>query len=101
MTVDKSSLDAGFRRQQEHPLGDGWSAVEQAQTLSVQLYPRRLVAGCHLPKGYAEFALKRPHMAVIRTKLLHEGGPLEEHGAFRIDTVQPLRKPRIEVERNR
>ena len=46
-----------------------------------------------------KFGFEMAHAPVVGAELLLERGPLDEGGPVRVDAMQPLRQPCVEVER--
>ena len=68
----------------------------QAASFNVNLRP--LIAAQNLPQRRTEFLLKSVHALIIRAKLRLDRGPLDEDRPQRINPVQPLCQPAIDIE---
>ena len=88
----------GWVRYEHEPFINRWGAVARRHALAVQLDAGGPIAAFDLYKGLAKFALEIEHFPVIGPKLFFEIRPGDKSGFPRINTVQTLRQPRVNIE---
>ena len=90
-----------IRLERKQPFVDRRPAVLEFHATAIEVKLGLRIDNFHLPQGLAVDAFEIIHAAVAVAEVFLEAGPGHEHPALlRVDTVQPLRKPGVDIERH-